>query len=887
MRIEHWLYTLPLRMRSLFRRGRVEQELDDELNYHLEHKVEEYIARGLSPENAHRTALRDMDGFTQRKEECRDMRRVNALDDLLQDFRYGVRVLAKSPGFTSVAVLTLALAIGANAVVFGILNALVLRPLNVPRAESLYGLQRKDAHFGLESYVNYLDLRDRNRSFEGLAAYGATQAGLDTGNNPSRVWVIEATGNYFDVMGLKPYLGRFFHSSDEHGPNSAPYIVLSYGYWRNHFAGDRGVVGRVVRLNKHPFTILGVAPPEYHGTILFFFPDVFVPIVNTEQVEGYSNLDARNVRWVFQTLGHLKPGVSPAQAATDLNSIGAWLESQYPKEVGKMSFTLVRPGLYGDYLGGPVKAFVGGLMLLAGLILLAACANLGSLFAARAADRSREVALRLALGASRSRILRTLFTEAVLIALTGGAAGLAGSVVLLRWLSVWQPVARFPINIPVTPDANVYLVALLLALASAALFGVVPVRQVLRTNPYQVIKAGPSGTIGRRISARDLLLAGQITICAVLVTCSMVAVRGLMRSMHAEVGVDPRHTMLVNTIPGMAGYRGEAIPGVQKRMIEGMQAIPGVDSVGLISMPPLEMGATNQMVYKDETTDLRPANMTADSLKYSISPDYFEAARTKLLSGRSVTWHDDQNAPAVAVVNQEFARKVFGSTSKAMGGYFKTRGGVRIQVVGIAEDGKYVTLTEDPTPAMFLPILQAPSNDSWLVIRSNREERPLAAAIQSTLRNLDASLPYYMQTWSKELEGALFASRVATVALGIMGLMGAMLAITGIFGMAAYSVSKRLRELGIRMALGARRQEILQAGLGRAVKLLAAGSVAGMVLGILSTKVLASIVYEATPRDPLVLAGAIVAMLLLGLVATWIPAHRAMSLDPLKLLREE
>jgi predicted permease len=887
MRIEHWLYTLPLRLRSLFRRDRVEQDLDDELNYHMERQIEQYVAQGQSPEQAGRAALRAMDGFTQRKEECRDTRRVHAFDDLAQDIRYGMRVLAKSPGFTSVAVLTLALAIGANAVVFGILNALVLRPLNVPRAESLYGLQRNDAHFGMESYRNYLDCRDRNRSFESLAGYSVTQAGLDTGDNPSRVWVVEATGNYFDVMGLKPHLGRFFHSSDEHGPNSAPYVVLSYAYWHSHFSDDRGVVGRVVRLNKHPFTILGVAPKDYHGTIVFFFPDVFVPLLNTEQVEGYSNLDARNVRWVFQTLGHLKPGITPAQAITDLNTIGGWLQTQYPKEVGAMSFKLVPPGLYGDYLGRPVKAFVAGLMLLAGLILLAACANLGSLFAARAADRSREVALRLALGASRNRILRTLFTEAVMIALMGGAAGLAGSVVLLRWLSVWQPVARFPINIPVTPDTNVYLAALLLALVSGALFGIVPVRQVLRTNPYQVIKAGPGGAIGRRLSARDLLLVTQITICAVLVTSSMVAVRGLMRSLDAEVGVEPRHAMLVNTILRMAGYSGEAMPGMQRRMIDSMQAIPGVDAVALVTMPPLEMGAPSQMVYKDETTDLRPSNMVADALRYSISPDYFQAARTRLLSGRSVTWHDDQNAPTVAVINREFARKVFGSTAKAMGSYFRMRGTGRVQVVGIVEDGKYVTLTEDATAAMFLPILQAPSNETWLVIRSNREERQLATAIQANLRKLDAGLPYYMQTWTKELEGALFASRVATVALGIMGMLGAMLAITGIFGMAAYSVSKRLRELGIRMALGARRQEILQAGLGRALKLLAVGSAAGMILGVLSTRVLASIVYEATPRDPLVLAGVIVAMLFLGLLATWIPAQRALSLNPLTLLREE
>src|SRR5260370_36285999 len=274
MRMEHWIYAVPLRLRSLFRRKRVERDLDEELQYHLERKTEECIARGLTPEQSRRAALRAMDGFTQRKEECRDMRKVNLIDDTLQDIRYALRVLAKSPGFTAVAVLTLALAIGANSVVFGILNALMLRPVDVPQAESLYGIQRKIDHYGAESYPNYLDLRDRNRSFDCLAAYSIEAAGLDTGDNPSRVWLEPVSGNYVDVLRIQPYLGRLLHGSDEHGPNSAPYIVLTYGYWRTHFRDDPGVVGRVVRVNKHPFTILGVAPPEFHGTLVFFFPDL-------------------------------------------------------------------------------------------------------------------------------------------------------------------------------------------------------------------------------------------------------------------------------------------------------------------------------------------------------------------------------------------------------------------------------------------------------------------------------------------------------------------------------------------------------------------------------------------------------------------------------------
>jgi ABC-type antimicrobial peptide transport system permease subunit len=300
----------------------------------------------------------------------------------------------------------------------------------------------------------------------------------------------------------------------------------------------------------------------------------------------------------------------------------------------------------------------------------------------------------------------------------------------------------------------------------------------------------------------------------------------------------------------------------------------------------LHYGANTATVFTDKTTDLRPSNAVAEPATYRISPEYFQAARTNLLAGRAFTWHDDKDAPRIAVVNRAFARKLFGSITAAMGQHFKSEDGTRIEVAGVAEDGKYASLTEDPPPAMFLPILQSPTSQSWLVVRGN--PRQLAATVKNTLRKLDAGLPFAMQTWNQEVDdAALFASRMATVSLGVMGVMGALLSITGIFGMAAYSVNKRLKELGIRMALGAQRKEVLQAALGRALRLLAFGSAAGLLLGMAASSVLSAIVYQATPRDPLVLAGVVIAMAALGLLATWVPAQRALSLDPMSLLREE
>jgi hypothetical protein len=326
---------------------------------------------------------------------------------------------------------------------------------------------------------------------------------------------------------------------------------------------------------------------------------------------------------------------------------------------------------------------------------------------------------------------------------------------------------------------------------------------------------------------------------------------------------------------------------MQRRLIDAVEKIHGVTSVGLANEAPLGGGGNSSTVYTEQTTDMRLSNAAAESMVYNISPQYFHAAGTSMLQGRDISWHDDQTSPRVAVVNREFAGKIFGSTTNAVGRYYKMDDGTRVQVVGIVEDGKYRLLTEDQEPAMFLPLLQSPSRRTQLVVRSDRDPEQLAAELRSTLRNLDDGLPFTLQTWDNAMDLALFPSHVATVALGMLGGMGAMLAITGLFGMAAFTVSKRLRELGIRMALGAQRRQVLRAALGRPVKLLVFGSVAGLLLGVLATRMLTYIVYQANPRDPLVLAGVVLAMLLLGLLATWIPAQRALSVDPLILLRED
>ena len=804
---------------------------------------------------------------------------------MFSDLRYTFRQLVKSPGFVITAVVTLALGIGANAVVFSVLNALILRPVNVPDAQNLYMVQR--FQYPSQSYPDYLDLRDKNHTFSSLIAFNIIgPVGVDTGNNPSMAWPYMASGNYFDSLSIQPYLGRFFHASDEKGYDSAPYVVLSYPFWHSYFHDDRGVVGRTLQVNKHPYTVIGVAPPSFRGTELFFAPAMWIPLVNQPQVTGQNGLQYRG-NHSSTLVGRLKPGVSAQEASADLNILASSLAKSYPSDDDGIKFTLARPGLVGDLLGGPAKAFMGGLMLLAGLILLAACANLGSLFAARASDRAKEVALRLALGSKRGQILRQLLTEAVLVSLAGGVIGLGGGILLLHGLSAWQPIPDIPINVPVNPDARTYAVALLLSLASGFLFGMVPVRQVLRADPWQMIRTGMRNDALKRFSMRDVLLVLQIAICAVLVTSSLVAVRGLVRSLHSDFGFNPQNVMVAGFDLHMAGYSGDRMTQTQRKMLDEVTAIPGVTSAGFVSGLPLAMGSGDSEVFTDSTTDFRPTNAVADAMNYNVSPGYLAAAKTRLLAGRDLAFTDDKAAPKVAVINRHFAEKVFGSVQKAIGGHFKYWGGERAEVVGVVENGKYRALTEDQQPAMFFSYQQHETSTAMFVVRSRRDPQEMAHVLETTLHGMDSALPLLIRTWTQEMDTALFPARVATVALGVLGLLGAMLAVTGIFGMASYVVSRRLRELGIRVALGAGQRQILRTALGRAFRLLAIGSVAGVGLGVMATKVLSFIVYQATPKDPMVLGGVTATMLLLGMIAAWIPARRALAVDPLVLLRDE
>jgi predicted permease len=807
------------------------------------------------------------------------------MQNLLQDLRYAFRQLRKSPGFSLTATLTLTMAIGANIVVFGILNALVLHPLPVPGANRIYTVQTR-ASFAV-SYPNYRDIRDRNHTFSDVADARLMRLGLEVNNSAQAVWGYEASGNYFNMMGIKPQLGRFLAPSDDVTVNGSQVMVISYLCWKVRFGGDPNIVGKTVRLNKIPYTVIGVAPEYFNGTERFFWPEVWVPIKNELQIEGYDWISYRGAynSWV---VGRLKPGVTVEQATADLGTIAAQLAKEFPNEDKNMALKLAQPGFLGDMLGGPVHAFLFGIMSLAGLVLLAACANLGGLFSARTADRSKELGIRIAIGSSRTRILRQLLTESVLISVLGGAAATLLAKLLLHGLSQWRLSTEIPLQFLVEPDRLVYLFAALLAAITGVVFGAIPARQVWKTDPNQTMKAAAGAVSGsRRVTLRDVLLVIQIALCCLLVTASFVSLHGLRKTFAMPLGIRPEGVALASLDLNLGGYQGDAQKAVSQRLLDAVRQIPGVTAAAYSNSTPLSVNQSHTAVYSSGTTDFSASNAKFLPTYYEVSPNYFAAAGTRLLAGRAFTDHDDAHSPSIAIVNQTFARRLFGAEN-AVGNHYLSGPGHQLEIVGIVEDGKYASLTEDPAPAVYWPIAQVSNNDIVLMVRSERGSAEMIPAVRQAIDSVDSGLPTFsLSTWTDALSLVTFPARAATIALGVLGGLAVMLAVTGIFGLASYTVTKRMSELGIRVALGARQKEVLIAALRPTAILLAVGSVAGLALGVAASRLLASIVYQATAADPLVIACVALTMALIGLLSAAFPARRALAVDPARLLRNE
>jgi len=876
-----WLLTVRSFLYSILRRRQAEADLHDELRYHMEQEIESNVRSGMSPEEARYAAQQLTGPVALYEEECRDARGIGTVDTLVRDGRYAWRTFRRTPLFTAVAILTLALGIGANTTVFTFIENILLRSLPVRDPQRLWAL----SWGGMVniSFPNYLDFRDRNRVFSDLIAYRFNPANFSTQARENfRVWGYETTGNYFQTLGVKPLLGRFFGPEVDDKPSAHPVVVLSYRYWQSHFAADPNVIDRQVKINGNSFTVVAITRPGFYGTETIMSSDYWVPMSMELQIEpGHDWLRSRGSQEVW-VMGRLKPGVSRTGGEANLDTIARQLAHTYPNEVDpKAKFLLSRPGL----LRGPITNVGVVLITIAALGLLLACVNLASMLLARASDRRREIGIRLAVGASRWQLLRQLMTESLLLALCGGLMGFGIAFTVCRLFSSWRPNFDLPVNTLLQPNSTVLAFTMATTFCTTWLFGLIPALQALRTDLIPSLKNEPESRRLRRWSLRDVLVASQIALSIVLVICSVLVARGLQNASSVGLGFNPNRAVSLSLDLSLQGYNEESSRRFVADSLTKAAALPGLDSVGIINNVPLRIGEDNEVVSRADRP-LPPFSQQKAAIVYNISPGYFRAAGTRLLTGRDVDSHDHTGSQPVVVVNEACAQVLFGNENP-LGKYVRI-GSDKTQIVGVVETGKYEFLGEDPHPAVFLPIAQTGTKWTTLVARTSLPAEQAVRMLRKAVLDLDPETTLFSAGSLKDqLALPLFPARITAIVLSVFGLFAMTLAATGLFALVAYSVSRRKREIGIRMALGARQSQVLSSVLGRTLLLCVIGVALGSALTLAAGHLLSAVLYGVSPRDPITYLTAVALMSGVALLACWQPAARAIHIDPARTLREE
>ncbi len=885
-----WTARLRMLFQSLFRRQQSEAELEAEMRDHLQQEIESNIRAGMTPEEAAYAAQRLVGPVSLYKEECRDARATRAFENLGRDVRYAARMLRRNPLFTAIAIITLALGIGANTTVFTFVENILLRSLPVHDPKQLLSLNWGESVN--MSYPNYLDFRDRNTVFSNLFACRMNLVNMSLRARESfLVWGYEASGNYFETLGVKPLIGRFFGPAEDDKPGAHPVVVISYRYWRSHFAADPNIVGKAIKLDGYSFTIIGVAPPSFGGTELIIAGDFWVPISMELEVEpGNDWLHSRFAGDIW-TMGRLKSGVSRAQAEADLNRVARQLAREYPNTFDpRARFHLTRPGLIGGALRKPITGFGAVLTSIAAAGLLLACINLAGMLLARASDRHREIGIRLALGASRYQLLRQLMTESLLLALSGGVVGFAIALGACRLFSSWHPAFDIPFTTALRPNTTVLCFTLVVALLTTVLFGLAPALQAVRIDLIPSLKNELVSRRFRHFSVRDLLVAGQIALSVILVISSVLVVRSLQHALTLNLGFDPNDAVSLSFDLRLKGYSQERSRQFDTDLLRRVSALPGIESVGIINNLPLHIDHENNGVVS--RTD-RPVPKAADArgaIIYNISPGYLQAADTKLLFGRDLNSFDRQGAPPVALVNQALAHVLFGDENP-LGKHVRLsldRADKGVEIVGVVGTGQYEYLGEAAHPAVFLPIAQTGTDWTTLVARTRLPAQQATDLLRKTVLDLNPELSFSNTGSLKDqLALPLFPARAAAIVLGIFGVLAMVLAATGLFALVAYAVARRTREIGIRMALGAQPVQVLSSVLTRTLVLCAVGILLGTLVTLAAGQLLSAVLYGVSPRDPATYAIALVLMTAVALLACWNPAARAVRIDPATALREQ
>ncbi len=876
---------------NFWRQKQRNTDLADEIAHDLALDAEERIRSGATPQEADQASRRDFGNVGLLKEGIREMWGWTSVERLGRDLRYGWRNLRASPLFTTMAVLSLALGIGANASIFSVINAILLRPLpGVERASELVVINEKlGAGNGppMVSYPDYRDFRDRNSVLAGLAAIGFVPASVGPKGNCQRIFSYTVSGNYFDLLGVKPMAGRLIQPEDDKVRGGHPVMVLSYTGWQR-FGGDPNIVGSNLQVNGRDFTVLGVTVKGFVGTELFFAPDAFFSIAMYQELrsEG-ADLDSRSGNGFF-AVGRLKPGLTMAQAESALDAIGQQLAQEYPQDDGGMHVKLSPPGLAGAWLRKPIIGFAAALFGVSCLVLLVACVNLASMLLARAGDKRKETAIRLALGARRGVLIRQLLTENLMVAMLGGAGGALLAVWITSALAAWHPPAEVPLIVNVPADLRVFLFALVVSTFTALLFGLLPALQATKTDLVPALKNEAATGRFRYWHLRDYMVAAQVCMSVLLLFCSVLVVKSLQRSLDAPIGFQPRGLATVSFDLNMQGYDEPRGRDFQRRVLEKVPQLPGVESAALVDRLPLTLNVPGSPVYIEGKPVPKRASDVPSAYAFHVSPDYFRTMRTRLISGRDFDARDKQDGQRVAIVNSAFAAELLDG-SNPLGRRFSTGPTAKpIQIVGVVENGKYFSLTERAPAAFWTPLEIWYKPKASLVARTQMTPEFIVPSIRAVVRDIDPSIALFSTgSMEDQLSWTLFPARIAAIALGAFGVLALVLSATGIYGVMAYAVSRRTREIGIRMAIGATRVQVLGSVARSASILIGTGLVLGLALALVAGRFLERILYGVKPTDPVTFAIVFAIMFAVGSAATFLPARRATRIDPMQALRLE
>jgi macrolide transport system ATP-binding/permease protein len=815
-------------------------------------------------------------------------------DEMMQDLRYGVRMLVKRPGFTLVAVLSLALGIGANTAIFSLINTLLLRPLPIRQPEQLVAINNVGENRGLFSnfsYLNYQDMRARNEVLSDMFAYRILPLSLSHDGINERLWGYQVSGNYFAALGVQPALGRFISADDDRMPGAHPVVVISHKYWQQSFGSAPDTVGKEIIVNGSRYTIIGIAPQGFLGTEIASAAELWFPLAMQAQLDMGSNwLDKRGAEVLF-VQGRLKPGVSTTQAQTALNLIAMQLEREYPDENKGKRITLSPPGLFGNTMRGNLLGFAGLLMLIVGMVLLLACINLANLLLARATERRREIAVRLALGASRFRLIRQLLTESLLLACAGGLLGLLPALWLVNLLKAFKLPPNIPVVFAIQIDYRVYLFTFLLSLVTGVLFGLLPAWQATKAELVPALKEeGRFSQQGRSIRGtwlKSSLIVLQVALSLVLLVGGGLMVRALQQANNLKLGFEPQHAAEISFNLRLQGYDSAQGKEFQKRLLERVNALPGLQAAGLSDLLPVDLHFSRAGVYLDGQVPERNARVPS-ALFNLASPGYFQAMGTRLLQGRDFTAQDDEQAMQVAIINESFAHRFFPGENP-LGKQFRLgrADAPKVQVIGVVEDGKYANLSEDARPYVARPLWQSPLGSTSVVVRTTGDLPGLSAAIRREIQQLDAHLPVSTSTLVEKLSLPLLPARMVASILGGFGLLALALAAIGIYGVMSYAVAQRTHEIGVRMALGAQKADVLKLVIGQGMTLTLIGIGLGLAAAFVLTRLMKSLLFGVSATDPLTFVGIASVLAFVTLLACYLPARRATEVDPLVALRHE